>query len=334
VIGRCALVAAAALLVPAGDAGAAAYGERLEGFAYPYQVKIFAFASQGEKVEMAYMDVAPTGPANGRTVVVLHGKNFCAATFESAIGALAKAGYRVIAPDQIGFCKSSKPEDYQYSFDQLATNTHALMAELKVARAAIVGHSMGGMLAARYALSYPAEVERLVMVNPIGLEDWRAKGVPYAPIDQLLAAERKTDFDSVKAYQLKYYYSGDWRAPYDRWVDMSAGMYAGDGKEAVVRASARSSDMIYTQPVVYEFPKITVPTTLMIGQMDRTAPGANRAAPEIAKTLGDYPALGRAAAAAIPGATLVTFDRLGHSPHVQAPAEFEAALLKTLAPMP
>lgn len=326
---------AAALLASAGGARAAAYGERLDGFAYPYQVMTFAFVSQGEPTEMAYMDIAPTGPANGRTVVTLHGKNFCAATFESAIGALTRAGYRVIAPDQIGFCKSSKPAAYQYSFNQLAANTHALLQNLKIPRATIIGHSMGGMLAARYALNYPAEVERLVMVNPIGLEDWKAKGVPYAPIDQLLAAERKTSFDSVKAYQLKYYYSGEWRAPYDRWVDMYAGMYAGDGKDAVERASARTSDMIYTQPVVYEFPTIAVPTTLMIGQLDRTAPGANRADPEIAKTLGDYPALGRAAAAAIPGATLVAFDRLGHSPQVQAPAEFEAALLKVLsAPAP
>ncbi|MFD1331054.1 alpha/beta fold hydrolase [Methylopila musalis] len=324
------VLAGALLAVGAQGAAAEGYGPRLEGFDYPHPVRLHAFVSQGHEVEMAYMDVAPTGPALDRTVVLLHGKNFCAATFESAIAALAKAGYRVIAPDQIGFCKSSKPAGYQYGFHQLAANTHDLLASLGVERAAVLGHSMGGMLAVRYALAYPQATERLVLVNPIGLEDWQAKGVPYATIDQLLEAERKTSFDSVKAYQLKFYYSGVWRSDYDRWVAMAAGMYAGPGRETVQLASARTSDMIFTQPVVHEFPRLTVPTTLLIGQKDRTAPGANRAAPEIAKTLGDYPALGRAAAAAIPGATLVAFPDLGHSPQVEAPAEFEAALLKAL----
>ncbi|MFD1704800.1 alpha/beta fold hydrolase [Methylopila henanensis] len=326
------LAAAAALFgaILAAPAQAEGYGAQLEGFDYPHEVRRFAFTSQTKPVEMAYMDVAPTGAANGRVALLLHGKNFCAATFESAIAALAKAGFRVIAPDQIGFCKSSKPDGYQYSFHQLAANTRALLASLGVERSVVLGHSMGGMVATRYALDFPAATERLVLVNPIGLEDWKAKGVPYATIDKLLEGERKTSPEAIKAYQLKFYYSGEWKPAYDRWVDMSFGMYAGPGKEAVMRASALTSDMIFTQPVVYELPKLKVPTTLFIGLTDRTAPGANRAAPEIAKTLGDYPALGKAAASAIPGAELVEFPELGHSPHVQAPAEFEAALLKAL----
>src|SRR5262245_26502986 len=84
------------------------YGQHLEGFDYPHPVQRYAFASQGENVQMAYLDVKPT-KANGSTAVLLHGKNFCAATWETTITALSKAGYRVIAPDQIGFCKSSKP---------------------------------------------------------------------------------------------------------------------------------------------------------------------------------------------------------------------------------
>ena len=86
-----------------------AYGPQLEGFEYPHEVRRFEFESQRQALSMAFMDVAPARP-NGRIVVLLHGKNFCAATWESAISALAGAGYRVIAPDQIGFCKSSKPQ--------------------------------------------------------------------------------------------------------------------------------------------------------------------------------------------------------------------------------
>src|SRR5579872_1323319 len=88
-----------------------AYGPELQGFEYPWPVSAFSFTSQGEAMHMAYMDVAPAAP-NGKTAVLLHGKNFCAATWEETIKVLSGAGYRVIAPDQIGFCKSSKPQRY------------------------------------------------------------------------------------------------------------------------------------------------------------------------------------------------------------------------------
>ncbi|KQQ85675.1 alpha/beta hydrolase [Aureimonas sp. Leaf324] len=306
------------------------YGPRLEGFEYPHPVAMRMVRSQGQALEMAYMDVAATGEANGRTAVLLHGKNFCGATWERTIAVLTEAGYRVIAPDQIGFCKSSKPEGYQFSFPDLATRTHALVAELGIEKPVVVGHSMGGMLAARYTLMFPDDVGQLVLVNPIGLEDWQAKGVPYQPLDDAYAGELKTSFDSIKAYQQRIYYNGDWKPEYDRWVEMSAGMYAGDGREIVARTQAQTSDMVFTQPVVHEFGRIAVPTVLMIGGLDRTAPGGNRAAEEIAETLGQYPTLGRQAAEAIPEATLIEFPELGHSPQVEAPDVFHAKLLEVL----
>lgn len=309
---------------------AQSYGPQLEGFAYPHPVQRFELKSQGQALSMAFLDVAPTGKPNGRTVVLLHGKNFCAATWESTIAVLSKAGYRVIAPDQVGFCASSKPEGYQFSFNQLAANTNALLRSRGVEKAIVVGHSMGGMLAARYALAFPQDVEKLVLVNPIGLEDWQAAGVPYATIDQLFEGEQKTSFDSIKAYQQRFYYNGVWKPEYDRWVEMLAGMYVGPGGRIVALNQAQTSDMIFTQPVVHEFGRIAAPTLLLIGGKDRTAPGANRAPKAIADRLGDYPKLGKAAAAAIPNATLVEFPDLGHSPQVEAPDRFHAALLKGL----
>lgn len=306
------------------------YGPQLEGFDYPHPVKRYGFDSQLQSLSMAYVDVAPTDEPNGRTVVLLHGKNFCAATWESAIAALAGAGFRVVAPDQVGFCKSSKPRRYQFSLGQLADNTHALLQSLGVARAVVVGHSMGGMLAARYALQYPDGVEQLVLVNPIGLEDWRAEGVPWRNVDAWYAGELKTGFESIKAYQQKVYYGGKWKPEYDRWVAMLAGMYAGPGKAAVAWDQALASDMIFNQPVVYEFPRIRVPTTLMIGQRDRTAIGRDLASPELSDRLGDYPELGKRAARLIRNSRLVEFKDLGHSPQVEAPERFNAALLEAL----
>lgn len=326
------IVALAAFLLPSLlPASDVRHGARLEGFDYPHPVRIHAFESQRQPLEMAYLDVAPTAAANGRTVVLLHGKNFCAATWESAIGALTAAGYRVVAPDQVGFCKSSKPQHYQYSFAQLAGNTQALLESLGIERATIVGHSMGGMLATRYALQYPQATEQLVLVNPIGLEDWKAEGVPWRSIDQWHERESKTTFDSIRDYQRNVYYSGEWAPEYEHWVQMLGGMYAGDGGDAVAWSQALTSDMVFNQPVVHDFGNIAVPTTLFIGQKDRTAIGKDLAPPAVAARLGDYPALGKRAAAAIPSATLVEFDELGHSPQVEAPARFNAALLDTLA---
>ena len=327
-----ALVALVAL--PAAAQDGLAYGPRLEGYDYPFPVRTFAFESQRQPLEMTYMDVPPTGAANGRTAVLLHGKNFCAATWAPTIAVLAEVGFRVIAIDQIGFCKASKPANYQFSLPQLAANTRGLLDSLDIDRAVVIGHSMGGMLAARFAIQHPDAAERLVLVNPIGLEDWQAEGVPYAPLDTAFASERRTSFDSIKAYQQRVYYDGQWRADYDEPVAMLAGMYAGPGGEIVAWNQAQTSDMIFTQPIAHEFDRIAAPTTLIIGGTDRTAPGANRASPEVQARLGQYPALGRRAAEAIPDAILVEFPGLGHAPQTQDPGRFHEALLKALESTP
>ena len=306
------------------------YGEHLEGFDYPYPTADFTFTSQGQKLTMGYMDVAPIGESNGHTVIALHGKNFCGATWEKTIDTLIHEGYRVIAPDQIGFCRSTKPEGYQFSLNQLAANTHALLEAQGVEKAIVMGHSMGGMLATRYALMYPQNVEKLVLVNPIGLEDWQAKGVPYATIDDMYKAQLKITYNKIKNYQSKFYYKGGWKPEYDKWVDMLYGMYEGSGKQHVAYNQAQTSEMIFTQPIAHEFANVQVPTLLLIGQMDRTAPGANRTEKDLAETLGNYPELGRKTAAEIPNAVLVEFPSFGHSPQVEAPDVFHKALLEEL----
>ena len=84
---------------------------------------------------------------------------------------------------------------------------------------------------------------------------------------------------------------------------------------------------------MHEFGDIGVPTALLIGEQDNTAPGKDGAPSEVAKTLGNYPVLGPKTAKAIPGAALVTFPEWGHSPQVQDPERFNAALVKALGAM-
>src|SRR5258707_873721 len=182
----CHLISAGVLVIlPVATANAAdpaarePYGIGLEGFAYPYPVNMLPLTNDGEQVRMAYMDVAPAQP-NGRIVVLLHGRNFPSSYWAPVIRTLGNAGYRVVVPDQIGFGKSSKPAG-ELHFDTLARNTVALLDHLHIAKADIVAHSLGGMLAVRIARAYPDRVSHPVLTAPIGLEDYRqylASGVP------------------------------------------------------------------------------------------------------------------------------------------------------------
>jgi pimeloyl-ACP methyl ester carboxylesterase len=307
-----------------------AYGPELQGFEYPWPVAYFSFTSQGEALRMAYMDVKPAGAANGNTVVLFHGKNFCAATWQDTIKVLTEAGYRVIAVDQIGFCKSTKPAHYQYSFQQLAGNTHALLASLGISHATIMGHSIGGMLGMRYALTFPGDVDTLVLVNPIGLEDWKAKGVPWQSVDAWYQMELKTTANSIRNYQRATYYVGTWDAKYEPWVQMLAGLYRGPGHDIVAWDAALIDDMALTQPVFYELEKISAPVLLLIGDKDTTAIGKSLAPPELRPALGNYPVLAKEAASRFPHARLFEFPDLGHAPQIQAPDVFHQALLDNL----
>src|ERR1700692_1923007 len=191
------LVSAAALLAlpslsAAAEPAREPYGIGLEGFAYPYPVNMLPLVNDGEQVRMAYMDVAPAQP-NGRTVVLLHGRNFPSSYWAPVIKMLSEAGFRVVVPDQIGFGKSAKPAGGLH-FDTLARNTIALLDHLGIAKAEIVAHSLGGMLGVRIARAYPDRVAHLVLTAPIGLEDYRLY-VPPVSSERIIENEENLTAD-------------------------------------------------------------------------------------------------------------------------------------------
>lgn len=303
-------------------------GINLEGYDYPYPVKEFHFRSQQQDLVMAYQHEKSPTP-NGKTVLLLHGKNFNGAYWGETVAALLNSGYNVIVPDQIGFGKSSKPAHYHYTFQQLAENTEALLKNEGVDEAIVLGHSMGGMLATRYALMYPEKTAQLILLNPIGLEDWKLK-VPYVGVDGWYEQELKKTAEGIRKYQLDSYYFGQWSDQYDPWVYLLAAPLKSPDYPRLAWNAALTYDMIFTQPVVYEFSEVKVPTVLLIGQRDRTALGKNLVEPEVAATMGDYPALGKEIAARIPDAKLIEFEGLGHLPHIQDFERFRKALLENL----
>lgn len=288
---------------------------------YPYPVHFHQLQMEGKPARMAYMDVQPA-KGNGETVLLLHGKNFNGFYWKEVIAFLSAGGYRVVVPDQVGWGQSDKP-DIHYSFHLLAHNTKTLLDSLGIKKTHVVGHSMGGMLATRFTLMYPQTVDKLIYENPIGLEDYKTF-VPYRTVDVQYAGELKATYESLKAYQKTYY--PEWKAEYEPYVAAQYAALQQPGFEQATWASALTYQMIYEQPVVYEFKHISRPTLIIIGLEDRTVVGKNLLSKEEAARHGQYPQLGKMLQQQIKGARLVELKGVGHIPHIQALSRFKEAL--------
>lgn len=294
---------------------------------YPYPVRFFRLSVENQSVKMAYMDVAASG-ANGanNTVLLLHGKNFNGYYWKDVMAGLQAKGFRVIVPDQVGWGRSDKP-NLHYSFHLLSANTKALLDSLKINKVIVIGHSMGGMLASRFALMYPQMVEKLVLENPIGLEDYKTF-VPYQPLEKLVAKEKKATYESYKKYQQGYY--PVWKPEYEQYVKAQAEALSAPNFPKIAWANAVTYQMIYEQPIVYELGNITVPTLLFIGQEDRTIVGKDLLTDEQKSKYGQYPALGKKVNQLIKNSQLIEMEGIGHIPHIQDLERFQTALLKFL----
>ena len=290
---------------------------RLSKWPYPYPLKEFKTSLQGQPASMMYMDVAALGRPKG-VVLLFHGKNFSSDYWAPTIAGLSKAGYRVIAPDQIGFGKSSKP-DVQYHFDDLAANTQALLKSLNIQRVSVIANSMGGMVGIRFARLYPQTVQKLVLENPLGLEDY-SKDIPPQKNEDLLKLEMAQTETSYRRFLQTYF--PNWQPSYEKFVEVYVRVQKGPDYPAYAKTSVLTYQMIAEKPVVNDLPQLKMPVLLVIGQKDRTVFGRRFAPPEAVKSLGNFPELGKKAQAAIPNAKLVPIDGVGHVPHIEVPDLF------------
>lgn len=298
----------------------------LENIKYPYPVKFLPLSVEGQDIRMAYMDVAPTTTANGRSVMLFHGKNFGGYYWSHVIRALASNGFRVIVPDQIGFGRSSKPI-INYSFTQLATWSKKLLDTLGVQKTSILGHSMGGMLATRFALMFPERMDKLLLENPIGLEDYKTF-VPVSTVEEQYQRELKNTPESIRQYYKSYFTV--WKPDYEMLVNAGAGIIFSAEYPRYAKVAALTYNMIYNEPVVDDFPKLKVPTILFIGKEDRTIIGKALLSDDQKVIHGQYKFLGKNTAVKIPGAKIVEFEACGHIPHIEIMTEFLVALTGSL----
>ncbi|WP_320109730.1 alpha/beta fold hydrolase [Rhodopseudomonas sp. P2A-2r] len=305
------------------------YGIGLEGFAYPYPVKMLPVVNDGEQLNMAYMDVRPTAKPNGHTVLLLHGRNFPSSYWAPVIAVLSDAGYRVVVPDQVGFGKSSKPAG-DLHFDTLARNTMALMNFLAIPQFDIVAHSLGGMLGVRLARANPDNVDHLLLAAPIGLEDYRLY-VPPTPTEKIIETEDKLTAEAYRK-QLEVNYAlklqPDQVTPF---IDARFNIKGAADYPRWLRAFASSAQMIYREPVVHEIPLIAQPTLFIMGADDHNAPGKPNAPEALRPKMGQNADLAKALAAQMPKARAEVLPDAGHLVFLDAAPKFNELMLAFLA---
>jgi pimeloyl-ACP methyl ester carboxylesterase len=303
------------------------YGIGLEGFAYPYPVSMLPLVNDGEQLRMAYMDIAPATP-NGRTVVLLHGRNFPSSYWAPVIKTLSEAGYRVVVPDQIGFGKSSKPAA-DLHFDTLARNTIALLDHLGIAKTDIVAHSLGGMLGVRIARAYPDRIEHLLLAAPIGLEDYRLY-VPPTPTEKILENEDRLSADGYRK-QLETNYS--LKLPPEQvtpFIDARFNIKGSPEYPRWLRAFVNSAQLIYREPVAHEIPLLTQPVLFVMGADDRNAPGRPNAPEALRAKMGQNAELAQAFAAKMANAKAEVIPDTGHLVFLEARQKFDELMLAFL----
>ncbi len=282
-----------------------------EDVPYPFPVSYLPLTLYGQDVRIAFMDVAPAGPANGHTVVLFHGNNFAGFYFGNVIDALRKEGFRVIVPDQIGYGRSSKPI-IPYNFHDMARNTNLILQSLKIDKAMIVGHSMGGMLAARFATQFPGATERLVLYNPIGLVDGRYDR-PWSSIDDTYKQTLASTYQSIRGSIMRYvaHNPAAWTPEFEAYTRVRYAWTLSADWPRLAMVQTLISSVQYADPVVDDWAHIKA-KTLVFGGADDTLPGSAAIFRERMKFVADTIPNGNARLELLPG--------LGHVPHMEAPA--------------
>lgn len=277
---------------------------------YPYPSSYLDIRVYSQDVRISYMDVAAQGTANGHTVLLLHGNNFGGFYFKAVIDALTKEGFRVVVPDQIGYGRSSKPV-VPYNLYSQARNTSLILQHLKIERAMVVGHSMGGMLAARLATQYPKMIERVVIYNPIGLTDGRFTR-PMPEIEATYQNTLKSDYQGTRASLSRYVAHNPkaWNAEFETYTRIRYSWTMSTDWPRLAMVQSLISQMLYFDTVVYDWAHIQVPT-LAFGGADDLLLGPASAFQARMNHIAQTVPNGNGRVLLIPG--------LGHVPHLEAP---------------
>jgi pimeloyl-ACP methyl ester carboxylesterase len=244
------------------------------------------------------------GDAANPAVVLLHGLGGDSGNWAFNTGALA-AKYHVLVPDQIGFGRSDKPL-IGYRIGTYSDFLDKFLTELKIEKATLVGNSLGGWIAAFYALKYPDRVEKLVLVDAAGF-------APRKDLDQkILQSLNPSTREQVRELLKLVVYNQ--MIVNDAFIDaaIASRVSAGDGYtiQSMIESVKRGEDMLDGK-----LNDLKKPTLIIWGKQDGLL------------TLAEF---GERFKREIAGSELIVYDQCGHAPMLEKAVEFNAALLKFL----
>ncbi|HEV7251719.1 MAG TPA: alpha/beta hydrolase [Mesorhizobium sp.] len=206
------------------------------------------------------LTVAYVDEGEGEPLVLLHGIPTWSYLFHAAIPELA-GGVRVIAPDLLGYGYSDKRDCFDRSVKVQARMVIALLDELEIERATILGHDIGGAVAQVLAVEHGDRVRRLILNNSVGYDRWPVGGPielgdPFfgdKSVDEVLRFNIEGSFPDYPAE-----FSSAVLAPYSDE----------EGKISLVRdASGLSTN--HTMELVPLLSRIDVPVLLLWGEEDQ-----------------------------------------------------------------
>lgn len=255
------------------------------------------------------LHVRDTGPRAGPTVILLHGFGAHLQTWDGWAVELEKK-HRTIRFDMPGAGLSPPDITGDYSDARALILLNALMTQLGVERASLIGNSLGGRIAWTFAAMHPDRVDKLILVSPDG---FASLGFEYGKPPNVPAIL------NVMKYTLpKWMLKSNLAVAYSDPAKLSAetlqryhDLMLAPGARAALIERMKQTVLAKPQPLLT---KITAPVLLVWGEDDAMIPRANAA---------DYQAI-------LPGATLVTLPGVGHLPQEEAPAETAPIILDFL----
>jgi triacylglycerol lipase len=259
------------------------------------QVEIF-----GQKI---YYLEAGSGPE----VILLHGLGGDKGNWRMTLPVLA-AKFHVYAPDQIGFGQSDKPQ-INYRVATLVDFLNAFYKKLGIAKATLVGNSLGGWAAMDFALKYPDKVNRLVLVDSAGYSFKRTGGV--APAREVLLGLNPSSLAGTKQLMALVFHNKAFSTDAVAEQVFTEHLRKNDGYtiNSFVDSILRGEDIVDGK-----LSAIKAPTLIVWGRDDMLVPLAT------AKALAED----------IAGSQTVVLDDCGHVPQMECAGPFNDSLLKYL----
>ena len=246
------------------------------------------------------MHVRDSGPRSGPAVIMIHGFGASLHTWEPWAKMLQDQ-FRVIRLDLPGSGLSSPDPTGRYDDGRTMELLIALMDQLGVTKAALIGNSIGGRISWRFAAEHPGRVSKLVLVSPDG---YASQGFVYDQAPKVPATMQAMRYILPKPLlrmSLAPAY-GDPSAMTPALMDRYHDLMLAPGSRAALLARMEQTILVDPEPLLR---RINIPVLLVWGGKDAMIPVANAA---------DYQR-------ALPEAELVTFAGLGHLPHEETPAE-------------